>query len=155
MKPEWKLVCAWIVFCVALIGAGLTACGHSETPLSQAAAMVKEPVYDPKVLSYAALDVIEKALPIDTTSDDPLPNAEGLCDLKLIAAEREWVRASIKDTEVKAAYLKWIDYYDDQVHRRMNTKAAEREQFDTTPITRGRELAADLPALPGIKEQCK
>lgn len=133
----------------------LTACGKSGTPFSLAAAVTRAPLYDPQVLSYAVLDVLQKALPIDTMTDDPLSVTEGLCDLKLISAEREWVRTSIKDTQLKAKYLDWLDYYDRQVHRRMSPEVDKEKERNRNQIAEGRVLAEDLPTPPIPKEQCE
>lgn len=145
---------------LALALLALAACDKAPSPpaltsdMVQAEKVVRPPAYDPEVLSYAVLDVLKKALQIDTNTDKPLSQAEGACDLKEIAEKREWVRVTIQDSQLRVAYLDWLTYFDGQVHQRMNPAIVEEKAKTSVAITEGSLLADTLPQPPPSKEHC-
>jgi hypothetical protein len=136
----------------------LTACGENPapTPFGQAVAVFAQPVYDPEVLEYAVLDVLEKQLPIDTDADKHISTAEGLCDIKLIAQVREWVK-SLPDAHIKAAYYSWLDFYERRVHEQMTPKEERppsgQDKLSET-LSQASVLSVALPQPPVAKEHC-
>lgn len=151
------------VICLVIAGVltlvVLSACSESEPPqtektqIAQAVAVSREPAYDSETLSFAVLDVLEKKLHIDTSASEPLTAAEGLCDLKLIAEEREWVK-SISNAQLKAEYYRWLDYYEGQVKKRMSPQEVQKQDDKHKQIQEGRILAQVIPQPPEPKEQC-